>query len=221
LTRLVYINPNATEAMTASIVAAARATGLGLKIAGMTNHDGPPAIEGPEDGAAALPGLLACVEEAERAGAAAIVIACFDDTGLGEARAQASCPVLGIGESAYLMARLQGRKFSVVTSLPVSVPLIEANIGAGGFASECRSVRASGLPVLTIEAGSEAARTRLTQEIVAAGEADGAEAVVLGCAGMAPLSADLSRRSGAKLIDGVAASAFLAMAVVGYGVGEE
>ncbi|HHS94199.1 MAG TPA: HyuE hydantoin racemase [Rhodobacterales bacterium] len=207
--------------MTDGIVAAARnparTMGPGLEIIGMTNRDGPPAIEGAADGAAALPGLLACVEQAERDGAAAIIIACFDDTGLGEARAQASCPVLGIGEAAYLMARLQGRKFSVVTSLPVSVPVIEANIGAGGFAAECRSVRASGLPVLTIEEGGEAARARLTQEIIAARDADGAEAIVLGCAGMAQLRADLALRSSARLIDGVAASVFLAIAATGYG----
>ncbi|HHC29304.1 MAG TPA: HyuE hydantoin racemase, partial [Rhodobacterales bacterium] len=36
MTRLVYINPNATEAMTASIVAAARAALPGAEIVGMT-----------------------------------------------------------------------------------------------------------------------------------------------------------------------------------------
>jgi allantoin racemase len=218
--RLVYINPNATEAMTESIVAAARAADPGAEIVGMTNFDGPPAIEGPEDGAAALPGLLTCIDEAERAGVTAIIIACFDDTGLAEARARASCPVLGIGESAYLMARFQGRRFSVVTSLPVSVPVIETNLDAGGFGDECRSVRASGLPVLTIEAGGEDARACLTQEIRAARQADGAETVVLGCAGMAGLSADLTARSGVPLIDGVAASAFLAHAAARFGASQ-
>lgn len=213
---VVYINPNATEAMTDAIAAAAHAARPGLRVTGLTNRDGPPAIQGPEDGDAAIPGLLALLPKAQELGAAAIVIACFDDTGLAEARAASPCPVLGIGQSAYVMATLLGLRFSVVTSLAVSVPVIEANLAATGFAANCASVRASGLPVLTIDEGAEATRARLAQEIRSARDADGAGAVVLGCAGMAALAPDLAARTGLRLIDGVAASAHLAAAVAGF-----
>ena len=141
--RLVYINPNSTAAMTDSIVGVARAALPEAVVEGLTNTAGPPAIQGPEDGDAAVPGVLDLVRGAS--GADAIVIACFDDTGLAEARGAAACPVLGIGQAAYLMAAVMGRRFSVVTSLAVSVPVIRGNIEAAGFGAACLSVRASGL----------------------------------------------------------------------------
>lgn len=214
--RLVYINPNSTRAMTESIVAVARACAPEADVTGWTNADGPPAIEGAEDGAAAVPGLLALLPEAQAAGADAVVIACFDDTGLAEARAAAHCPVLGIGQSAYAMAGLLGHRFSVITSLPVSIPVIEKNIAHQGFSDICLSVRASGLSVLTIENGAEATRARLAEEIELARIRDGATAAILGCAGMATLRPDLAARTGIALIDGVEASAHLAAATAGF-----
>lgn len=215
MTRLVYINPNSTVAMTDNIVSAARLAAPWAEIVGITNEEGPPAIQGHEDGTASIPGLLARIPIALSSGAEAIVIACFDDTGLAEAQAIAGCPVLGIGQASYLMAAALGRRFSVVTSLPVSVPVIEDNIRSQGFAANCASVRASGLPVLEIDEGAEPARSRLADEIRAARN-DGAEAVVLGCAGMAPLEADLASRTGMLLIDGVAAAAHLARAAIDF-----
>lgn len=210
--RLVYINPNATASMTEGIVAAARAACPDAEIVGLTNIDGPPAIEGAADGERAVPGVLALVKAAQ---ADAIVIACFDDTGLADAQAAAHCPVLGIGQSAYLMAVLLGRRFAVLTSVAAAVPVIEANIAAMGFTSQCAGVRASGLAVLDIDAGTEQVRARLADGIREA-RTGGAQAVVLGCAGMAPLRVDLAARTGVALIDGVAASAHLARAAAGY-----
>ena len=210
--RLLYINPNSTQAMTESIVAVARAELPEAEVIGWTNADGPPAIEGAADGEAAVPGLMALLPAAREAGAEAIVIACFDDTGLAEMRAAAHCPVIGIGQAAYATARLMGHRFSVITTLPVSVPVIEGNIAMHGATEACASVRASGLPVLVVEEGSEATRARLAEEITAA-QAEGATAVILGCAGMAVMRADLAARTGCPAIDGVAASAHLAQAL--------
>ena len=212
--RLLYINPNATEGMTDHIVAAARAALPVAEITGLTNTQGPAAIEGAADGAAAVPGLLALLPEAGEVGADAVVIACFDDTGLAEARAQAACPVLGIGQSSYVMASLLGLQFSVITSQEVSVPVIEGNISQQGFSGQCVSVRACGLPVLTIDAGAPATIERIAEEIEGARTEDKATCAVLGCAGMSPFQGDLASRTTIPVIDGIAASARLAQAVV-------
>ena len=214
MTRILYINPNATEGMTDAIVTTARAALPGVEVAGVTNRDGPPAIEGAEDGEAAIPGVLARVREAR---ADAIVIACFDDTGLAEARAAAPCPVIGIGQASYVMSGLLGLRFSVVTSVAAAIPVIRGNIDRNGFSGTCASVRASGLAVLAIDEGSEATRVHLADAFLRARNEDGAEAVVLGCAGMTGLRDDLAARTGITLIDGVAASAHLALAAARYG----
>lgn len=212
--KLLYINPNSTEAMTRSVVAAARAVLPQAEVSGWTNRSGPPAIQGPEDGAAAVPGLMAMLPQAQAEAVDVIVIACFDDTGLSELRAAAHCPVLGIGQSAYVMAGLLGARFSVVTTLAVSVPVIAGNIARLGITG-CAAVRPSGLPVLAVDEGHEETRRVLAQHIATAAAEDGVDVVVLGCAGMAALEADMAARTGVRLVDGVAASARLAGAIAG------
>ena len=51
---------------------------------------------------------------------------------LAEARARAHCPVIGIGQAGYHVAALLGARFAVLTTLPVSVPVI-ASGGVGNL----------------------------------------------------------------------------------------
>jgi allantoin racemase len=211
--KILILNPNATEAMTDSMLVAARAALPEAEITGWTNHDGPPAIQGPEDGEAAVAGVLALLPAARAEGFQAIVLACFDDTGLSQIRHAASCPVLGIGEAAFHLAALQGQRFAVVTTLPVSIPVIEENIAAYGFDGICAGVEASGLAVLEVEAATPATMARLSAALAAAAK-PGVEALVLGCAGMALLRPALQGTSPLPLIDGVAAACWLATALI-------
>ena len=103
---IVIINPNSTASMTDAMVQTARKAAPDTDIVGWTSTKGPPAIQGEEDGNKAIPPLLELVKKADEDGAIAIIIACFDDTGLDAARAVASCPVIGIGQSAYHLAAL-------------------------------------------------------------------------------------------------------------------
>lgn len=221
--RLLVVNPNSTEAMTTSIAAAARlAARPGTEIVAMNPVGGPPAIQGPEDGAAALPGLFALLEaETGRNHYDAAIIACFDDTGVWELKARARLPVIGIGEAACHAALLLGQRFSVVTTLPVSVPVIRENLERYGFAGRCAAVRACDVPVLDFEHARASAEARLAEEIAAAlaedgdGEGDGADAIVLGCAGMADLAARFTARFGLPVLDGVALAVRSAEALAG------
>ena len=154
-----------------------------------------------------MPGVLDAVRAAD---ADAIIIACFDDTGLTEARRIASCPVIGIGEAAFHAAILLGARFSVVTTLSISIPVIESNLMDYGLAKHCLRVRASEVPVLDLERPGSEAEVRISDEIARAIAEDGAQAIVLGCAGMADLSARLTRMHGLPVIDGVAAASGLA-----------
>ena len=71
---IIIINPNSTAAMTTAMCAAARGAAPGLSFDGWTSEDGPPAIQGAEDGATATPPLLDLVRKAGREGAEGIVI---------------------------------------------------------------------------------------------------------------------------------------------------
>lgn len=211
--RLLVINPNSTASMTEGIVeAASTAAAPDVTVEGLTNASAPPAIQGEADGHAATPGVIWAVREAADNGFDAAIIACFDDTGLAEARAAVQIPVIGIGQAAFLAAMVFGR-FSVITTLPVSVPVIEANISGYGFDPSCARVRASGLPVLSLEDDPDQARDVLTACAKEAAAEDGCNALVLGCAGMAAFGPAMQAASGLPAIDGVAAAVGLARTV--------
>jgi allantoin racemase len=217
--RLHIVNPNTTEAMTVKIAAAARSVALpGTVIDARQPDMGPVSIEGFYDEAFAVPGMLGCIREADREGADAHIIACFDDTGLDAARAIANAPVVGIGEAALHVASLVAGRFAVVTTLSVSILPIENNLRKYGLSERCARVRAAEIPVLALEERTKDACSKISDEIAAAITSDRAEAIVLGCAGMVDLADELARKHGLPLVDGVTAAVTLAEALVRLGL---
>lgn len=219
--RILVINPNSTMSMTDRIGAAARrVAGPRTGIVGRTSVAGPPAIQGPADGVAALPGLFALFEAEilQEGGYDAAIVACFDDTGLMELKDRSPVPVLGIGEAAFHAAMLVGRRFSVVTTLSASLPVIERNLASYGLAGRCAKVRASGVAVLDLEGAGNTATSAVADEVGCAIAEDGCDAVVLGCAGMADLAGGMTRRFGLPVIDGVAAAVAFCEALHAAGV---
>lgn len=203
---IIIINPNSTASMTDAMVNAAKSIAPDLQIEGWTSHEGPPAIQGREDGDRATAPLLQLVEKAAASGASGIVIGCFDDTALAEARARVSCPVIGLGQAAYAYCALRGWRFSVVTTLPVSTPILEENILGYGFAHLLGRVRASSIPVLELEASPASAASRILAEAQAAVREDHVDAIVLGCAGMVAVTAALRAHHLSRIVDPIEAA---------------
>jgi allantoin racemase len=215
--RILVINPNTTASMTEKIGKAAQsAASPTTEIIAVNPPDGPPSIEGYYDEVFSIPGMIA--EIAKAPAVDAFVIACFDDTGLDAARCATEAPVIGIGEAAFHLATLVAGKFSVVTTLARSVPAIEHNLTKYGLASRCARVRASDVPVLDLELPGSKANRRISTEIARAIAEDKAEAVVLGCAGMADLAHALSLEHGIPVLDGVACAVRLAETLSALGL---
>lgn len=218
MTRIAVVNPNTTASMTATIAEAARqAAAPGTEITALTSSMGPVSIEGYYDEAFALPGLLKEIAAAERSGAQAAVIACFDDTGLDAARAMARIPVIGICEAALVTAAFIAKRFTVVTTMERSRVPVEELVHRYGMAGRAR-VRAANIAVLSLEDPNSGARDRLRNEIVRAIAEDNAEAIVLGCAGMADLARTLQSEFGMPVIDGVGAAIKHAEALIALGL---
>ncbi len=217
--KLLVINPNTSAAMTQRIGAAAKAAAAAdTQIIAVNPSSGPASIEGYFDEAFAVPGMIEEIMHAEAEGAEAFIIACFDDTGLEAARCAVKGPVIGIGEAAFHLAALIAHRFSVVTTLSRSIAPIEANLVKYGLERRCARVRACDVPVLALDDPASGALSKLSAEIERAKTQENAEAIVLGCAGMADLAARLSREHGLPVIDGVAAAVKLAEALVGLGL---
>lgn len=217
--RILVINPNTTASMTAKIGAAARAVARpGSDVAAVSPAMGPASIESHYDEALAVPGLLQCIAQGERDGVDGYVIACFGDPGLKAARELARGPVVGIAEAAMHLASMVGTRFSVVTTLARTIGQARHLAEAYGMERFCANVRACELPVLELEQPGSNARERIVAECRRALEEDGADSIVLGCAGMADLCAHIQQLLGVPVVDGVAAGVQLVESLVALGL---
>ena len=204
--------------MTEKAAVAARAVAAsGTEIIAATSRMGPVSIEGHYDGALALPGLLAELKDRQAEGYDAAIIACFDDTGLEAALSFCDVPVLGLCESAVATAGFLAQRFTVVTTLERSRVLIDNLVRRYGMGGRAK-VRASDIPVLELENEASSAIGKLRAEIERALSEDGAEAIVLGCAGMTDLARELQAHYGVPVVDGVAAAVKQAEALVSLGL---
>lgn len=215
--KILLVNPNSTQAMTDQMSRAARHVArLDTEIIASNPTNTPASIQGYLDIANCLPGLIDHVRRQE--GYDAIVVGCFDDTGVEALRCITSCPVIGIGEAAYHAASMISPNFGVVTTVSRSVNGLEANLLRYGFDRRCVCVRASDVPVLELERGDKRSLDQIRAQIDAAIHQDGAEAIVLGCAGMTDLMQMLATEFEIPIIDGVTCGVTMAEALVASGL---
>ncbi|MGF1517593.1 MAG: aspartate/glutamate racemase family protein [Nodosilinea sp.] len=218
--KIQVINPNTTADMTAKIGAAARqvaAPGTDLVVCNPTM--GPVSIEGHYDEALSVLGVLDEVRRGEAAGMQGYVIACFGDPGLRAARELAQGPVVGIAEAAMHLASLVAPQFSIVTTLSRTRGIAQHLVATYGMERHCVSVRATDIPVLDLEHNGAGVYQQIVQECQRAIAQDGAEVIVLGCGGMADLTADLAAELGVPVIEGVTAAVKLVESLGGLGLG--
>lgn len=217
--RVLVINPNTSDELTAEIDAAARRCARpGTEIVTVGAAWGPETVEGNYDEQVATVAMLEVVRE-RAAGCDGVVIACFGDPGLYAAREIAPVPVVGIAEAAMLLACPIADRFSVVTILARMEPHLRHLIRFHGLEHRCASIRATGLSVLDCARDPDAA-TAAT--IAAAREAvarDGAEAIVLGCSGMGGLERAVRDALDVPVIDGTAAAVKLVESLADCGLG--
>ncbi len=217
--KIAIINPNSTKGMTDKCkFVAEKFKFVGTEIWASNPTNSPASIEGHYDELVSLMGLMEEIKKAEAWGAQGFVVACFDDPGLGAARELVKGPVIGICEAAMHAASMVATSFSVVTTLPRSVPIIEELSHRYGMAHFCRKVRAADIPVLALEDPKSGAKEKVKNEILRAVAEDNCEAVILGCAGMADLTLELSEQCKIPVIDGVLTAVKMVEALVGAGI---
>ncbi|MEP9381547.1 aspartate/glutamate racemase family protein [Nocardioides cheoyonin] len=204
--RILVVNPNTTARMTTLVGDCARAAvGPGVVVDAVNPAAGPESIESHYDEALATPHLLAELAAGQEQGYDGYVVACFGDPGLLAARELVSGPVVGIAEAAMRTAGYLGQSFSVVTTLSRVVGHTWDIARAYGVAELCAGIRACEIPVVELET-DPAARETITGACKTALEEDRSEVIVLGCAGMADLCAEISAALGVPVVDGVAAA---------------
>ena len=223
--RIHLINPNTSRAMTSKIAVTAReVAGPDVTVVATCPDPGagPAAVESHTDEAWAalvVAQHVVAAEAADDGPADGYVVACFGDPGLDAARELTDGPVVGIAEAAMHVATLSGRTFAVVTTLSRTLGRAHDLVRRYGFEDACVAMYAADVPVLDLEHAGSEARERIAELCEHAVRDDGADTVVLGCAGMTDLCADLTKRTGVPVIDGVAAAVGLVSGMVRMNVG--
>ncbi|MBQ1762562.1 MAG: aspartate/glutamate racemase family protein, partial [Aquincola sp.] len=138
--------------------------------------------------------------------------------GLDAAREACTAPVIGIAEAAFHAASFLSTGFSVVTTMTRTCVIAEHLLHKYGFERRCRGVHGTDIPVLELEAAGPALVARIEAAARHALQHDRSGAIVLGCAGMADLAAQLQQRLGVPVIDGVAAAIKFAEGLAALGL---
>ncbi len=211
---ILVINPNSTESVTEGMDRAVEPLRLegGPPIECLTLAQGPPGIESQEQ-ADAVVGPVCDLIRSRNHEASAFVIGCYSDPGLSEARDASSKPVLGIAESAMLMAMTRGDRFGVISILEGSIPRHERYVRQLGLAARSAGDRAIGVGVAELSDEGRALG-RMISIGTALRDQDGADVLILGCAGMAPYRRTLEETLGIPVVEPTHAAVTLAIGAV-------
>jgi allantoin racemase len=216
--RLLVINPNSDRALTEYLRAAtARVLPDGSAVDAVDCPESPPVIETALDAVLAAPMVVAA---AARAGDPdAFLVGCFGDPAVSALRELTAAPVIGLGQAALIEASLVSCRFGVITTLDRGIPALWSQLADAGLAGACAAIRSvestSGEPKPG-EANGEDLLSRLTRQ----GRrllADGADGLVLACAGFGRCRERLAAALDVPVCDGIAVGAFLAYGLAATG----
>ena len=207
------INPNSNELVTRSIDAALDPLRFenGPEIVCATLPEGPFGIETQADVEGVVMPLRALV--AADNSSDAFVIACYSDPGLHVCRECTSRPVFGIAECGVLTALARAGRFGVIAIGQRSIPRHMRYLRQMALVERLAGERALEMSVAETASGEGTLR-RMIEVGRALKEEDGAEAVVMGCAGMARHRGALEDALAIPVIDPTQAAVTMALGAV-------
>jgi Asp/Glu/hydantoin racemase len=207
------INPNSNENVTRGLeeALAGLAFADGPRIACSTLAEGPYGIETQADADNVVAPLRAFV--AKDNAASAFVIACYSDPGLHSCREASQRPVFGIAECGVLTALARADRFGVIAISARSIRRHMRYLRQMGLTERFAGERPLNMSVAETASG-EGTLTRLIEVGKALRDEDGADAVVMGCAGMARHRRPLEAALGIPVIDPTQAAVAMAIGAV-------
>jgi Asp/Glu/hydantoin racemase len=215
--RILVVNPNSSVTVTRGIDAALQP----LRVPGApaidcaTLSEGPPGIQ-TESHIVQVSAPLAALVAREAPATSAFVIACFSDPGLAMAREATTKPVLGIMNAGMATALNLGNRVGVIAILPTSVQRHLRLFRAMGVIDRVAGDRPLGLEVVEL-ADEDKTLHRMVDTATALKERDGADVIVMGCAGMARYRARIEQAIGLPVVEPTQAAVTMALGAIAFG----
>ena len=220
--RLLLINPNTSEAVSALLLRHAQlALGAQAELEVVTARFGAPYIACEASFAVAGHAVLDAWAVAQADAQAqskpafdAVLIACFGDPALLALRQVCPVPVTGLAEAAFFTAARQGR-FAVVTGGAAWEPMLARlahSLGFGETLAAIHTVAASGAELARDPVAAHALLGKACQSVALD---SGAQSVILGGAGLAGMAQAVQAQVPVPVIDSVLAGVQHALSLCG------
>jgi len=180
MSEILWVNPVGTgtfDGDTLTLIDAVRAPQHHARIRHLAV--GPPHLEYHFYEHLALGPMLDLMLEAESGGCTAVVIGCFYDGGLREAREMLHIPVVGMAEASLLLATTMGHRFSIIVGRRKWIPKMHDNVVLYGLERRLASFRSVEMGMPEMETNPDEFFRRVLTEGRRAVNEDGAEVVVL------------------------------------------
>ena len=213
--RILVVNPNSNEVVTKGLADALAPLQFadGPEIECRTLAEGPYGIETQEHvESVALPlrRLIAGSNDVD-----AFVIACYSDPGLHVCREATDRPVFGINESGVLTALARAERFGVIAIGQRSIRRHVRYLRQMGLDARFAGERPLNMSVAETASG-ESTLDRMIEVGAELRDEDGADVVVMGCAGMARHRQPLEAALGVPVIDPTQAAVAMAVGAVQF-----
>lgn len=141
-------------------------------------------ITSADDEKAVTPSIIDAVIDSEKKDADAIIVYCFGEPGVEEARSKVNIPVFGIASPAMHMAAQLGKYFSVIASVEAHCPLIDKLADQFGLLSKMKPARSIDISPDKLVDSDEILFSRIIALTKKSIEDDGVDTFVLGCGSM-------------------------------------
>lgn len=204
--RLLVINPNISEDVTALIGAEARLSASpGTELTLLTAPFGVAYIETRMEATIGAHAALQLAAE-HAPGHDAVIVAAFGDPGAAGIRELLPVPVIGLTQAALATAHLLGNRFSIVAISNRIAAWYRETVHGYGMDGRLASIRALDRPLSGPGSVQQEHRDRLLELCEAAVREDGADVIVLAGAPLAGLARSVAGRLPVPVVDGVSSA---------------
>jgi allantoin racemase len=208
--KILVVNPNSNETVTRSLSEALQPflRVNGFEVDCVTLAEGPYGIETQADADSVVMPLRRLV--AADNSADAFVIACYSDPGVHVCREATRRPVFGIAEAGILSALARGERFGVIAIAEQSIRRHERYLRQLCLVDRLAGERPLGMSVAETASG-DGTLARMVEIGIDLRDKDGADVIVMGCAGMSRHRAALEDALGVPVIDPTQAAVTMAV----------
>lgn len=203
MSRFLVVNPNTSDEMTRAIEKTIMSSITSGNEADVIRAEtGPKSLETFYEYGLATIGVITTLKKIDIRQYDGMLLACFGDPGLYALKEIIPVPVVGIAEASISMSLLLGSSFAILVALEKAVPMMKNMVQQYGLTDRMAGVFPLGIPVLDLEE-DESKTIEVLIKVGQKAKNQGAEVLLLGCAGMTGFSDKIEKELGVAVIDPV------------------